>query len=446
MARFGASVVFMDIDSIGYGADFASEIRRALEGADALVPVIGPGWTGPQPGGRARIHEADDPVRIEIETALGLGLRIVPVLVEGTAMPYAAALPPSIAGLSALNAVVVDPGRDFDVHIGRLITALSRPARRPSWRRPVYAAAAVVTLGLAGLAGWWLSRDGGADDPARLALTDTECAGLRGLVAEAPQRFMGLRGIIRGQDFWEAPVRIDGFDACFVGTGLGPAVTCERAIAAGERRAEMLDAYAASAATCLGQGWTALSGDALSRTIAGKDAGLLIKLDDVAGPAPLLPEGGKATHKLNVLVSALKPEPGVETKCQQVSLFLGSAANGFAAFKGMPDEGGGYAVIVTPAMFDRCRIVPVKGRLEMACDVATAVADGQLAQWMDANAQFYFACLGSSFAVEGVDARSRVIRSTNPGTGEIRMTIAPQTPPADRPLMTGLLRVTFAPP
>ena len=98
------------------------------------MSVIGPAWAGPRPGGKARIHDADDPVWIEVETALELGLRIVPVLVEGTPMPEAGDLPPSLARLATRNAVTIDPGRDFDVHTGRLIAALA-PHRGTAYGR-----------------------------------------------------------------------------------------------------------------------------------------------------------------------------------------------------------------------------------------------------------------------------------------------------------------------
>ena len=44
-ARFGAADVFMDIDDIDYGADFARLIDEQLDAADVLVAVIGPRWS-----------------------------------------------------------------------------------------------------------------------------------------------------------------------------------------------------------------------------------------------------------------------------------------------------------------------------------------------------------------------------------------------------------------
>ena len=44
-ARFGEDSVFMDIDDIDYGRDFAQAIDRQLDNADAVLAVIGPRWS-----------------------------------------------------------------------------------------------------------------------------------------------------------------------------------------------------------------------------------------------------------------------------------------------------------------------------------------------------------------------------------------------------------------
>jgi hypothetical protein len=60
-------------------------------------------------------------VRVEVETALRNGMPVVPVLVEGAAMPNIAQLPDSLKELVYRNGLGVDSGRDFDQHIERLI-------------------------------------------------------------------------------------------------------------------------------------------------------------------------------------------------------------------------------------------------------------------------------------------------------------------------------------
>ena len=122
-ARYGSDAVFLDIGDIPAGVDFRDHIARTLARADAVVAVVGPGWTGVRTGA-ARIGEADDPVRVEIESALSAAIPIVPVRVGGALMPEAAELPASLARFPYLNAIVVDAGADFDHHVGRLIAAL----------------------------------------------------------------------------------------------------------------------------------------------------------------------------------------------------------------------------------------------------------------------------------------------------------------------------------
>lgn len=124
LARYGAEAVFVDIDSIPYGKDFREIIAGFLRDADAMVALIGPNWRGVRPDGSVRIDETNDPVRVEIESALAGGTPIVPILIEPAIMPGEADLPASIKPLAFLNAVQLDSGRDFNVHMMRVIGAL----------------------------------------------------------------------------------------------------------------------------------------------------------------------------------------------------------------------------------------------------------------------------------------------------------------------------------
>jgi hypothetical protein len=139
-SHFGENSVFMDIDSIPFGIDFREHIKQALEQNDILVAVIGPKWLGPGKGGRFRIAEETDPVRIEVETALKKGSAVIPILVGGAKMPKPAELPDSLRDLSYRNAAEVDAGRDFHQHMERLIRSMERlleiSGRKPSEKQP----------------------------------------------------------------------------------------------------------------------------------------------------------------------------------------------------------------------------------------------------------------------------------------------------------------------
>ena len=124
--QYGEQSVFMDIDSIPFGADFRERIGEALRQTDILIAVIGPRWTGVQKGGRSRIREENDPVKIEVEHALERGIPVIPILVNKSTIPGSADLPDGLKELSYRNAATVDSGRDFHQHMDRLIRSMDQ--------------------------------------------------------------------------------------------------------------------------------------------------------------------------------------------------------------------------------------------------------------------------------------------------------------------------------
>jgi hypothetical protein len=81
--RLGDAQVFMDVDSIEPGVDFAEVITRAVSTCDVLLALIGHQWLLlTDERGRRRLDNADDLVRLSPEhgggTAQGTGgLRMV---------------------------------------------------------------------------------------------------------------------------------------------------------------------------------------------------------------------------------------------------------------------------------------------------------------------------------------------------------------------------------
>src|SRR6516225_461996 len=126
--HFGREAVFRDIDSIPPGADFRRHIDRVLDESDIVLAIVGPRWIGPGDQ-QLRLASAADPVRLEIETALRKKKPLIPVLVSHAVMPDPDALPESLHDFVYRNAVQVDSGQDFDVHVGRLIRAIERLLR-----------------------------------------------------------------------------------------------------------------------------------------------------------------------------------------------------------------------------------------------------------------------------------------------------------------------------
>lgn len=122
-AHFGREAVFRDIDNIPPGVDFRRHIDLVLDDSDVVLAIVGPKWTGPA---QHRLASPADPVRVEIETALRKNKPLIPVLVSAAAMPLPDELPDSLCDFAYRNAVRVDSGQDFDVHLGRLIHAVER--------------------------------------------------------------------------------------------------------------------------------------------------------------------------------------------------------------------------------------------------------------------------------------------------------------------------------
>jgi|SRR5688572_2599578 hypothetical protein len=122
---------FRDVSGIGVGVDFLKEIERAVGSSVALIAVIGPTWASAEEAGQKRLADPEDFVRIEISTAIQRGIRIVPVLVGGAAMPREEDLPEPLQGLRRWNAVQLVE-EYYEEGIERLIDAL-----RPDLGDPV---------------------------------------------------------------------------------------------------------------------------------------------------------------------------------------------------------------------------------------------------------------------------------------------------------------------
>src|SRR5215467_12068930 len=125
---FGREAVFRDIDSIPLGVDFRRHIDRVFDESDIIVAIVGPRWIGAD-NEQLRLASPADPVRLEIETALRKDKPLIPVLVSRAVMPRPDVLPDSLHDFAYRNAVQVDSGQDFDVHVGRLIRAIERRLR-----------------------------------------------------------------------------------------------------------------------------------------------------------------------------------------------------------------------------------------------------------------------------------------------------------------------------
>src|SRR5262249_51208685 len=99
--------LFMDVEGgIEAGGGFVWGLEGQVGACDVMLALSGPKWlTATDEMGRRRLDNPEDFVRIEIESALRLGKRVIPVLVHKTEMPRAEALPEPLRPLARRNAV-----------------------------------------------------------------------------------------------------------------------------------------------------------------------------------------------------------------------------------------------------------------------------------------------------------------------------------------------------
>jgi hypothetical protein len=124
-AHFGEESLFMDLTAIESGQNFADVIKAAVGSCDVLIAVIGKEWlTCAGPMGR-RLDDPKDFVRLEIHAALERSTPVVPVLVEGAAMPGVDALPDAMKALGERNAHELSDRR-WSYDVGRLVDAAKK--------------------------------------------------------------------------------------------------------------------------------------------------------------------------------------------------------------------------------------------------------------------------------------------------------------------------------
>lgn len=207
-ARFGSDRVFMDIQDIQPGQDFAQSIRDTIARCECVLAIIGPRWLESV---RERSPGGEDFVVQEIVSALTRRITVIPVLVGGAGMPAAAQLPPALAALAHRNAVEIRDER-FEDDVARLAEFLATtvapvggggPAVTPvvvpvaaSWNRRLWLTAACVALAvIVAAAGVTLFRIPGAVSPQALAPTE-------------PVAAVGPAAVISGS--WLAEMRKEG--------------------------------------------------------------------------------------------------------------------------------------------------------------------------------------------------------------------------------------------
>jgi hypothetical protein len=123
--QLGTGMVFMDVDSIEPGRDFVEATMAAMSSCDFVLVLIGPRWLQvTTDSGIRRLDAPDDYVRTELEAALALGKRIIPLLVEGAMMPRPDQLPGSVTDLARRHAIRIEHG-GFHEYMSNLLHVIN---------------------------------------------------------------------------------------------------------------------------------------------------------------------------------------------------------------------------------------------------------------------------------------------------------------------------------
>jgi len=94
-AAFGAEQVFLDKEDLGAGQLWREAVGATMDGKPVLLMLVTPQTFG------ARIADANDPVRREIEAALTAGAHVIPLLADGVdKLPDTQLLPPALHTLA----------------------------------------------------------------------------------------------------------------------------------------------------------------------------------------------------------------------------------------------------------------------------------------------------------------------------------------------------------
>jgi hypothetical protein len=287
--------------------------------------------------------DEDDPVRIEIETALDLKIPIVPVLVDKAVMPTAAQLPDNLKEFAYRNAAEIDSGRDFHPHVDRLIRGIDlllkgaasspdpfaagahavRGAQSPATpagvaaasspehargRRGLWYAAAAAVLVVLILGGGFLSGyaqlaldrilKGGAVDTAA-----AECNDIKSLLPLTQSGFASIRGASTGTNEWETSRTIAGYSSCEILRLNADTFSCQTDPLTAAAADKLLETKVTFLKTCLGSGWS------LMPKFGDSQAYSNLATRQIVGAMIFKSLGDDRTLSLSIYQNKTEPEP-----------------------------------------------------------------------------------------------------------------------------------------
>lgn len=123
---FGPGRVFMDVDSIPLGTNFIDILRAEVAQCGVLLAVMGKGWLDARDDkGNRKLDNSNDPVRLEISSALQREIPVIPVLLDDARFPDVEMLPDGMTELPLRNWIAIHH-TSFHADVDRLIEALKK--------------------------------------------------------------------------------------------------------------------------------------------------------------------------------------------------------------------------------------------------------------------------------------------------------------------------------
>ena len=153
-SKYSRRELFMDVDAVQPGLDFAKQLDTQVSQCHVLLAVIGPHWLDAHDqAGKRRLDSDKDYVRIELASALKRDIAVIPVLVDGAVMPPEESLSEDLRPLARRHALELRHTR-FNADADAIMHALETvvPRRRTAWIVAGVGAAVVVAAAIAAIA------------------------------------------------------------------------------------------------------------------------------------------------------------------------------------------------------------------------------------------------------------------------------------------------------
>jgi formylglycine-generating enzyme required for sulfatase activity len=153
--KYPRNTLFMDVDAMKPGMDFAEQLDAQVSQCRVLLAVIGPRWFEiKDQAGHRRLDNEKDYVRIELASALKRGIPVIPILTDGGMMPPEEDLADDLKPLVRRHALELRHTR-FNADADAIAHALEDVVPQRRWPRRPVAAGAVVAATVVALAIFW---------------------------------------------------------------------------------------------------------------------------------------------------------------------------------------------------------------------------------------------------------------------------------------------------